>query len=315
MKLNIKTACLLVFSLVSSVKSKECLKAMRQGNWDGKEVVELDITREKLCTSTAYELCKPMEVEILEVANVPKKNYIFDFGTTGLESDATLYRETILSEVDGNVQYFQVDFQTKYKNKVLLFGFVSDLCEKESPEDLDKIKVRVYGQLNDTDDPHTEFQPEEAISLEDPKIKTVQKDCFDNPLTFPYLFSQKPNKRDFLYDDLIELRDTDIVGTDALDKLNDLTEFFGKNMDTTCRNWLYLVALQKCYEAQNGLPEEFTFDELHPEVEKLLDSMKESKLSKRLTLCRRDMKPRKLEIEKQLEEKLEELEKKNKDEL
>jgi len=86
-------------------------------------------------------------------------------------------------------------------------------------------------------------------------------------------------------------------------------------MDTTCRNWLYLVALQKCYEAQNGLPEEFTFDELHPEVEKLLDSMKESKLSKRLTLCRRDMKPRKLEIEKQLEEKLEELEKKNKDEL
>jgi len=104
MKLNIKTACLLVFSLVSSVKSKECLKAMRQGNWDGKEVVELDITREKLCTSTAYELCKPMEVEILEVANVPKKNYIFDFGTTGLESDATLYRETILSEVDGNVQ-------------------------------------------------------------------------------------------------------------------------------------------------------------------------------------------------------------------
>jgi len=315
MKFNIQTICLLILSVVSSVKSDSCLKAGRGGNWDGVEMVELNVNKDNICSSTAYELCKPIEVELLEVSNVPKKNYIFDFGTTGLESDATLYRETYLSEVDGNVQYYQVDFQTKYKNKVLLFGFVKELCENEPPEVLEKIKVRVYGQLNDTDDPHTEFQPEEAISLEDPKIKTVQKDCFDNPLAFPYIFSEKQNLRDFLYDDLLELRDEDIVGTDAYNKLNDLTESFGKNKDTTCRNWLYLVALQKCYEAQNGLPEEFTFDELNPQVEKLLEGMKESNLSKRLTLCRRDMKPRKLDIEKKLEEQIEKLEKEKRDEL
>ncbi|ORX46663.1 hypothetical protein BCR36DRAFT_101259 [Piromyces finnis] len=104
MKLNFKTACVLLLSLFSSVKSESCLKAGRNGNWDGKEMIELDIKRENLCSSTAYELCKPIEVELLEVSNVPRKNYIFDFGTTGLESDATLYRETFLNEVDGNVQ-------------------------------------------------------------------------------------------------------------------------------------------------------------------------------------------------------------------
>jgi len=75
-------------------------------------------------------------------------------------------------------------------------------------------------------------------------------------------------------------------------------------MDITCRNWLYLLSLAKCYEAQQKLPEEFTFDELHPEVAKLLNSMLENNLSKRLTLCRREMKPRQLDIEKEIEEKL-----------
>jgi len=306
MKLNFKTASLLLLSLFSSAiaDSKSCLKAGRFGNYDGREFIEINVTKENICSLTAYELCKPMEIELLEISNVPKNNYMFDFGTTGLESDAVLYRETIINAVEGNVQFFQVDPQVKYKNKVIMIGFVKELCEKESPEDLDKIKVRIYGTLNSTDDPITEFQPEEAISLEDPKIKNVQHDCFENPLILPYIFSQKPNKRDFLYDDLLELRDEDIVGTDAYYRLNDLTEEFGKNMDITCRNWLYLFSLAKCYEAQQKLPEEFTFDELHPEVAKLLNSMLENNLSKRLTLCRRDMKPRQLDIEKEIEEKL-----------
>jgi len=312
MKVNFKTFSLFALSILSIAKADSCLKATRTGNWDGKEVVELNIKKENLCTNTAYELCKPLEIELLEIANVPKKNYPFDFGTTGLESDATLYRETISNLVEGNVQYFQIDIQTKYKNKVLLFGFVKELCEQEDPSALDNIKVRVYGELNSTDDPSTEFQPEEAISLEDPKIKAVQQDCFDNVLSFPYLFSQKPNKRDFLYDDLMELRDEDISDSPVVDKINDLTENFGKDMDTTCRNWLYLLALGKCYRSQQGLPEEFTFDELNPNALKLLNDMQENNLAKRLTLCRRDMKPRKLDIEKDLEEKFK---KEHKDEL
>lgn len=43
-----------------------------------------------------------------------------------------------------------MDPQVKYKNKVVMIGFVKELCEKESPEDLDKIKVRIYGTLNST---------------------------------------------------------------------------------------------------------------------------------------------------------------------
>jgi len=325
MKFDLKYISLIALSIVSSTKAEDCLKAMKHGNWDGKEVVELNIKRENLCTSTRYELCKPIEVELLEIMNVPKKNYIFDFGTTGLDSDATLYRETISDLVDGNVQYFQIDFQTKYKNKYLLFGFVDELCKNEDPSVLDKIKVRVYGELNSTDDPSTEYQPEEAISLEDPKIKSVQKECFDNVLSFPYLFSQKPNKRDFLFDDILELRDENISeNTDAVKKLDDLTEEFGKNMDTTCRNWLYLLSLGKCYLAQQSLPEEFTFDPLHSSALRLLNDMQEKNLSKRLTLCRRDMKPRKLDIEQKLEDEykkkygekaFEEMEKAFKDEL
>jgi len=310
MKVNFKSLSFLLLSALSLVKadSETCLKATRKGNWDGKEVIDLKIKKENLCTNTAYELCKPLEIELLEIANVPKGgNYIFDFGTTGLESDATLYRDFISSAVEGNVQYFQIDFQTKYKNKVLLFGFVKELCEKEDPADLENIVVRVYGELNDTDDPSTEFQPEEAISLEDPKIKSVQKDCFDNILSFPYLFSQNPDERQFLYDDLMELREEDITGTDIVDKLNDLTEKFGKDMDTTCRNWLYLLSLGKCYLAQQNLPEEFTFDNLNPSALQLLNSMQEEKLAKRLTLCRREIKPRKLDIEKKLEEKYEKM--------
>jgi len=309
MRVNFKSFTFFTLSAISFCKADSCLKATKTGNWDGKEVIELNIKRENLCKSTAYELCKPLEIELLEIANVPKKNYIFDFGTTGLESDATLYREMISNEVEGNVQYFQIDFQTKYKNKVLLFGFVKELCENEDPTELDKVKVRVYGELNSTDDPSTEFQPEEAISLEDPKIKAVQKDCFDNVLAFPYLFSQKPNKREFLYDDLLELRDEDISKSPVVEKINDLTEKFGKDMDTTCRNWLYLLSLGKCYNTQQNLPEEFTFDELHPSALKLLNDMQEKGLAKRLTLCRRDMKPRKLDIEKEFEEKFDKIKK------
>jgi len=307
MRINFKIACLLVLSLVSTARadSESCLKAGRFGNFDGREVVEINITREKLCTPTAYELCKPLEIELLEISNVPKKNYHFNFGTTGLERDAVLYRETIIDKVDGNVQYFQIDPQVKYKNKVVMIGFAEELCKNESPEDLDKIKVKVYGTLNTTEDPVTEFQPEEAISLEDPKIKNVQKDCFEDPLMLPYIFSQKPDERGFLYDDLLDLRDEDIVNTDAFKKLDDLTREFNSNKDTTCRNWLYLKSLAKCYNAQQGLPEEFTFDEIHPKVDVLLSSSAdESKIGEYLTLCRRDMKPRQLDIEKEVEEKL-----------
>jgi len=121
----------------------------------------------------------------------------------------------------------------------------------------------------------------------------------------PYIFSQKPDERGFLYDDLLDLRDEDILNTDAFKKLDDLTREFNHNKDTTCRNWLYLRSLANCYVAQQGLPEEFTFDEIHPKVEVLLsNSADESKIGEYLTLCRRDMKPRQLDIEKQVEEKL-----------
>jgi len=31
-----------------------------------------------------------------------------------------------------------------------MLGFAEELCKNESPEDLDKIKVKVYGTLNTT---------------------------------------------------------------------------------------------------------------------------------------------------------------------
>lgn len=316
--MKIKSLFLSVLALTSTVLAKDCLKAKRKGNWDGKEVVEINIPKGELCKIAAYELCTPMLVELLEISNVPKKNYMFDFGVNGLESDGTLFRESISSEVEGNVQFYQIDFQTIYKNAVVLFGFEKTLCRNENENALDKIKVRIYGRLDTTDDPSTVFQPEEAISLEDPKIKMVQKDCFDNVLSYPFLFSQKEDDREFLYDDLLQLRDDDIINTEAFKKLNELTQEFGKNQDTTCRNWLYILALSKCYEAQQGLPEEFIFDEMPVEVLKLFSGMDETKLSKRLTMCKHAMNPRKLDIEKKVEEeflKKEEEEKRKKQEL
>jgi len=121
MKVNFKTFSLFILSTLSIAKADSCLKATRTGNWDGKEVVELNIKRENLCKSTAYELCKPLEIELLEIANVPKKNYPFDFGTTGLESDATLYRETISNLVEGNVQ---VNINKLYIYKYIFFFYL-----------------------------------------------------------------------------------------------------------------------------------------------------------------------------------------------
>jgi len=56
MRINLKIACLLVLSLVSTAKadSESCLQEGRFGNFDGREVVEINISREKLCTPTAY---------------------------------------------------------------------------------------------------------------------------------------------------------------------------------------------------------------------------------------------------------------------
>lgn len=123
MRINFKTFSIFTLSAISLCKADGCLKASKTGNWDGKEVVELNIKRENLCKSTAYELCKPLEIELLEIANVPKKNYIFDFGTTGLESDATLYREAISSAVEGNVQVNNNYNIFYYLNYIYLFIF------------------------------------------------------------------------------------------------------------------------------------------------------------------------------------------------